>query len=78
MFTWERPGSGWFCLNPLANPSSLEINIPGVGHGDPEALGAVSKVEWTFEPAGKKSVVVINQTTTRLSSSFISYVKRKD
>jgi hypothetical protein len=55
----------------------LEINIPGVGHRGPEALGAVSKVEWTFEPAGKKGIVAINLTTTGLLLSFASYVKRK-
>ena len=41
------------------------IGCDGQGHnchGGTEALGAVSKIEWTFEPQGKKGVVAINQS----------------
>jgi hypothetical protein len=31
-------------------------------HGGTEALGAVSKIEWTFEPQGRKGFVAINQS----------------
>jgi hypothetical protein len=74
----EIPGSELVCLNPGQSlhfgniPGQGGNGFTGAvrgfigcddhGKNCPGDLGTVSKIEWTFEPQGKKGVVAINQS----------------